>query len=97
MIFYTCFIFFRNISFADNPRKFPGIICKGNISEEDKTSIKNHVKGIALQKICSATRNSFDSIVISIYMGLTTIAIYNNYFYFINIYYNEFLSCQICQ
>ncbi len=65
-------------------RKFPGIICKGNISEEDKTSIKNHVKGIALQKICSATRNSFDSIVISIYMGLTTIAIYNNYFYILS-------------
>lgn len=65
-------------------KKFPDIVCRGEILREDKNVIKDHVKGIALQKICSHSRNSFDSIVISMYLGLESIAIYNNYYYIMN-------------
>lgn len=82
VVVFPVFTIIENICTAVvSSQKYPEIICAGSISKKDKASIKNHVKGIALQKICSATRNSFDSIVISIYLGLTTIAIYNNYFY----------------
>lgn len=60
---------------------FPGLEAKGNISEEDKKAIVQHTKGIALQKLCSTSRNSLDSIVISMFLGLNTIAIYSNYYY----------------
>lgn len=59
---------------------YPEIKCKGTIPKEEKSAIKDHVKGIALQKICSTSRNSFDSIVISMYLGLVSIGIYNNYY-----------------
>lgn len=63
---------------------YPEIKESGGLSNVEKESIKIHVKGIALQKLCSASRNSFDSIVISMYLGLTAITIYNNYFYILS-------------
>ena len=63
---------------------FPAIKCEGEISKEEKGEIKNHIKGLALQNICSASRNALDSIAISMYLGLHTTAVYNNYFYIMN-------------
>lgn len=54
---------------------------EGSITSEERQAIKQHTKGIALQKFCSTSRNSLDSIVISMFFGLNTIAIYSNYFY----------------
>jgi O-antigen/teichoic acid export membrane protein len=76
------------ITIADNiivgllsEKKFPDIKCKGIVSKETKASLINHVKGIALQKICSTSRNSFDNIAISMFIGLSSVAIYGNYYY----------------
>lgn len=60
-------------------RKLPECKPQGRLEKEDSKAIITHVKGLALQKICSTSRNSFDSIVISMYLGLSLIAIYNNY------------------
>lgn len=60
---------------------YPEIRCIGDITKEEKKVIKDHVKGLALQKFCGASRNSFDSIIISMYLGLVSIAIYSNYYY----------------
>lgn len=62
-------------------KHYPDLYCEGTLPQEDKNTIKQHVKGIALQKLCSTSRNSLDSIVISMFIGLTTIAMYSNYFY----------------
>lgn len=62
-------------------KMYPNIVCKGKVLREELKDISNHVKGIALQKICSTSRNSFDSVVISMYLGLSTIAMYGNYYY----------------
>jgi O-antigen/teichoic acid export membrane protein len=77
------------ISFATN-RRFPDLICEGSLPRTDKLAIKEHVKGIALQKIASTSRHAFSSIIISMYLGLTMIAIYSNY-YFIMISIHMFL------
>lgn len=40
--------------------------------------------GMFIWKVGGATRNTFDSIAISLYLGLTAVTIYTNYFYIIN-------------
>jgi len=65
-------------------KKYPDIEPNGKISVEERRDIIKHVKGIALQKICSTSRNSFANIIISMFLGLTTIAKYGNYYYIMN-------------
>lgn len=62
-------------------RLFPEYKCEGNINKERIRQIFENVKGLALYKICQATRNTFDSIFISAYLGLAMTAIYTNYYY----------------
>ncbi|MCI5602778.1 MAG: oligosaccharide flippase family protein [Clostridiales bacterium] len=65
-------------------RMFPDYKPKGDISDKEKRELKKNLSGIMMWKIGGATRNTLDSIVISMYIGLTVVAIYNNYFYVIN-------------
>ncbi len=43
--------------------------------------MKRQVKGLTIDKICDTFRNSFDSLIISSFIGLTATAIYGNYYY----------------
>ncbi|MCD7738775.1 MAG: oligosaccharide flippase family protein [Lachnospiraceae bacterium] len=60
---------------------FPDYTPKGTLPAEVKSNIKEKVSGLFVSKICSVTRNSFDSIFISMFIGLTETAIYNNYYF----------------
>ncbi len=60
---------------------FPHIKCKGAVRPEKMQEIKKSMKGLIISKICDATRNSFDTIIVSSYIGLTMVTIYNNYYY----------------
>ena len=62
-------------------RLYPEIRCRGQISKELKDDIKQRVLGLVIWKVGAATRNTLDSIVISAFLGLITVTIYNNYFY----------------
>ena len=62
-------------------QRYPDLEPEGSITEFDKKAIIQHTKGIALQQICSTSRNSLDSIIISMFLGLTSIAMYSNYYY----------------
>lgn len=61
-------------------RKYPEYICAGEVTKEQKKEIRKQVTGLMIQKVCSTTRNSFDSIFISAMVGLTAVAIYSNYY-----------------
>ena len=61
-------------------KAFPDLECKAAISQEDRNAIRKHVKGLGIQKLCSTSRNSFDSIIISMNLGLAATAVYNNYY-----------------
>ena len=37
-----------------------------------------------ITKVAMVSRNAFDSIIVSAFLGLTSVAIYNNYYYIIN-------------
>lgn len=65
-------------------KMYPDYKPVGTVSDELKTAIKKQIYGLTLEKIGISTRNTFDSIVISMYFGLTLVTIYNNYYYVIN-------------
>lgn len=60
-------------------KKFPHIIAKGILSTETKKDIFKRLAGVFLFKVCSICRNSFDSIIISAFLGLVALANYQNY------------------
>ena len=59
---------------------FPQYKAEGKLEAEDKAGIKKLVAGTFIQRACSVTRNSLDSICISAFLGLALTAIYNNYY-----------------
>ena len=76
------FTIFGNIGRMLIVRKmYPNYISKGKLSKNMRNSIRTKIKGLAIYKICGVTRNTFDAIFISIFLGLTMVAIYDNYYY----------------
>lgn len=65
-------------------KKFPQYKCIGELSKATKKDMYKRVYGLTLTKICQVCRNSFDSIVISSFVGLTVLGRYQNYYYVIN-------------
>lgn len=61
-------------------KKYPEYKAKGKLNKEEIATNRKKVFGIFTQKICGQTRNSFDSIFLSMFGGLTQVAIYNNYY-----------------
>lgn len=64
-------------------RLYPEIKCEGQVSNEVVDGIKKKVLGLLTGKVCGVTRNTFDSIFISAFLGWTQTAIYSNYYYII--------------
>ena len=65
-------------------KNFPEYKCDGKLPSNILAEIKKLIVGTFIQKACGLTRNSFDSICTSLFLGLTLTAIYNNYFYILN-------------
>lgn len=81
VLIYFLFTIIESIWAGALSKKFyPSLDAEGNITVEDKKAIGKHVKGIALQQICSTSRNTMSSIVISSFLGLSIVTIYGNYF-----------------
>lgn len=62
-------------------KMYPEIIPKGNIDIELKKDIKKKILALAGHKIGLPITNSIDSLVVSSYLGLTALAIFDNYNY----------------
>ena len=79
------FTFINNIwIFIITKKYYPTIICKGNLLAEVKQDIEIRVKGLFITRFCTTTRNAFDSIFISSFIGLRQVAIYGNYYYILS-------------
>lgn len=65
-------------------KMFPEISPQGKISDELRSCIKEKVVGLMINKISGVSRNAFDSIFISMFLGLFETAVYNNYYYIMN-------------
>lgn len=59
---------------------YPNYICRGTIDHEDYIDIRKRVIGLMIYKLCGVSRNGFDNMFLSAYLGLATVAVYNNYF-----------------
>jgi len=62
-------------------RMYPEIKCKGKVPDELKKGLKTNLVGLVIDKICGATRNTFDNIFMTMFLGLTQAAIYSNYIF----------------
>ncbi len=62
---------------------YPQYKPKGNLEKNEKNEINQRVKDLFTTKIATVLLTSADTIVISKFLGLTTLAIYQNYFYII--------------
>lgn len=62
-------------------KMYPDIVCKGKISKEMTFGIKKRIMGLISFKIYGVIFSSVDTIVISAFLGLKMLAIYNNYYY----------------
>ena len=65
-------------------KMYPNYYCDGKLDNQTKKGIKKRVMGLLIQRICSTTRNSLDSIFISMFIGLNAVAIYSNYYSIMN-------------
>ncbi|WP_316268723.1 oligosaccharide flippase family protein [Claveliimonas bilis] len=82
LILMPIFTLINNLWISYAVKKFyPHIICKNELPPETKKDISTHIKGLFVTRICNTTRNALDSIFISAFLGLTTAAIYGNYYY----------------
>ena len=61
-------------------KMYPQIVCRGKISKEMKTGLKKRITGLLSYKIYGVIFSSVDSLVISAFLGLTPLAIFNNYY-----------------
>lgn len=85
--YYLYIIIMPFITIANNligaiysKKLFPEYYCKGIVDDDRKKDIKKRVYGLMIQKVCATTRNSLDSIFVSSFLGLSLVAMYNNYF-----------------
>lgn len=66
-------------------KAFPQYKCKGDIDNQEKNEIKKKVSGMVFQKIGNIILASADTIVISAFLGLKTLGIYNGYYCIITV------------
>ncbi len=82
IILNVFFTIINNILVSKYSKKiFPEYICEGSIDQNTKENLIQQIKGIAIGKFSQVSRNSFDSIVLSMFCGLVELTVYSNYFY----------------
>lgn len=60
---------------------YPQYKCKGEISKSSREIIKRNIEGLMIGKVCLVSRNAFDNIFLSLFLGLNIVTIYGNYYY----------------
>lgn len=62
-------------------KAFPEYVCKGKIQDSEKQEMKKRVTGLLFQKVGNVVLKSVDTIVISAFLGLNILGVYNGYYY----------------
>ncbi|MDY4576586.1 MAG: polysaccharide biosynthesis protein [Anaerobutyricum hallii] len=65
-------------------KMYPSYNAKGELPKEMVTAINHRIRDLFTSKIGAVIVNSADTIVISAFLGLTILAIYQNYFYILS-------------
>lgn len=72
-------------------KMYPKYQPSGKLDERIVKEINQRIKDLFTAKVGGVIVGSADSIVISVFMGLTTLAVYQNYFYIVSAIYGLFL------
>lgn len=72
-----------SVNFCVN-KLFPHIKPVGKLDAETKSIIITKTKGLFIDRLCHVSRNAFDSIFLSAFLGLIITAQYSNYYYIMN-------------
>lgn len=76
------FTIIRNLAVGLSARKlYPNLRPTGCITEHQRNEVKSKLSGIVIDKITGTFRNTLDSVFISVFLGLTFVAIYNNHLF----------------
>lgn len=62
-------------------KKYPRFSARGDLPQEKKKEIHKLIGGLMIRKSASLSRDAFDSMFVSAFLGLTLTAIYANYYY----------------
>lgn len=62
-------------------KQMPKFDVKDGLDDETKKNLKKQIKALFISKLADTARNSFDVVVISAYIGLNSVTIYDNYLY----------------
>lgn len=62
---------------------YPHYKCMGKVPAEIISHTKKKIAGLMIYRLCGVTRNSFDNIFVSMFLGLVLVGMYNNYYYII--------------
>lgn len=60
---------------------YPGIKSRGLVNSKTLHDLQEKVSGLIVGKLCGISRNSFDIIFVSMFIGLVYAGIYSNYYY----------------
>lgn len=64
-------------------RKYPQYVCKGSITKKQKKEIIEKTLALASHKVGNTISTSLDSLVVSSFLGLSSVAIFGNYNYIV--------------
>lgn len=71
----------QNIAYwVVSKKTFPQYRCVGTLPKESRKDIMKRVTGLFMFRLSHVLRNSFDSIILSAFLGLEILAMYQNYF-----------------
>lgn len=79
-----CTIFLNFLNNLEVKKKYPYLEPNGDISEDEKKTLRKELYGLMIWKLGGASRNSFDGMFISALVGLVAITSYDNYFQIVN-------------
>ena len=65
-------------------RAFPEYMPAGKLPKSTTEDIGTMVRGAMIGRVSTVCRNSFDSVFVSMFLGLTATAIYGNYYYILD-------------
>lgn len=66
-------------------RKYPDYKPYGKLKSEEIKEISKKVKSLCFHKFGNTISNSFDSIIVSTFLGLQIVAMYGNYYYVVSV------------
>lgn len=72
-------------------KRYPIIECRGTLSQEQRAELNKQVRGLIVNNLTNVSRNSIDSLCISMFIGLTVTGMYSNYLFIMS----AVLSCTV--